>query len=157
MPKRPNMDKIAKGLRAERRGKVASAGGHFGAQELLAEVEVRFRVPAGGGRSTDPNWTERRLVPLTPRTLQRLEELAGDPQLPFHLAQLAEDATLPLAQPLGLGTPAPDLVLEPLEPGPLGVELDLLLAAHRPGQREQGRDEERQGQPPPRPAYHRLM
>ena len=31
----------------------------------------------GGGRATDPNWTERRLVPLAPRTLARLEELAA--------------------------------------------------------------------------------
>jgi hypothetical protein len=34
-------------------------------------------VPAGGGRATDPNWTERRLVPLAPRTLTRLAELAA--------------------------------------------------------------------------------
>lgn len=77
MKKSLNMDKIAKGLRAERRGKVAATGGYFGAQELLAEVEARFRVPAGGGRSTDPNWTERRLVPLAPGTLERLERFAA--------------------------------------------------------------------------------
>ena len=29
----------------------------------------------GGGRATDPGWTERRLVPLAPRTLQRLEAI----------------------------------------------------------------------------------
>ena len=34
-------------------------------------------MPSGGGRATDPNWTERRLVPLAPRTLTRLEELAA--------------------------------------------------------------------------------
>ena len=71
-----DMDKIAKALGAERRGKVAAAGGYFGALELVAEIEARFRVPAGGGRATDPNWTERRLVPLAARTLTRLEELA---------------------------------------------------------------------------------
>jgi hypothetical protein len=71
------MDKIAKGLGAERRGKVAVSGGYFGAVQLLAEVESRFRVPPGGGRPTDPRWTERRLVPLAPRTLERLEELTA--------------------------------------------------------------------------------
>jgi hypothetical protein len=72
-----DMDKIAKGLGAERRGKVASAGGHFGAMQLLADIEARFRVPSGGGRPTDPAWTERRLLPLAPRTLKRLEEIAA--------------------------------------------------------------------------------
>ena len=44
---------------------------------LLADVEARFRIPAGGGRPTDPGWTERRLVPLAPRTLERLEEITA--------------------------------------------------------------------------------
>jgi hypothetical protein len=69
--------KIAKGLRAQRRGAVLASGGYFGALQVLADVEARFRVPKGGGRPTDPNWTERRLVPLTPRTLKRLEEIAA--------------------------------------------------------------------------------
>jgi hypothetical protein len=72
-----NMDKIAKGLGAVRRGKVSAPGGYFGAMQLLADIEARFRVPAGGGRPTDPHWTERRLVPLAPRTLERLEELTA--------------------------------------------------------------------------------
>ena len=66
-----NMDKIAKTLGAERRGKVEAGGGYFGAMQLVAEVEARFKAPAGGGRSTDPSWTERRLVPLAPKTLTR--------------------------------------------------------------------------------------
>lgn len=78
MAKRLNMDKIAKGLGAERRGKVEATAGHFGAQQLLADVQARFRVPAGGGRATDPNWTERRLVPLAPSTLERLEQLSAE-------------------------------------------------------------------------------
>lgn len=77
MKKRLNMDKIARGLGAERKGKVVATGGHFGARQLLADVEARFRVPAGGGRSTDPAWTERRLVPLTQQTLEQLEKLAA--------------------------------------------------------------------------------
>ena len=72
-----DMDKIARALGAARRGKVSAAGGYFGAMQLLADIEARFRVPSGGGRATDPNWTERRLVPLAPRTLARLEELAA--------------------------------------------------------------------------------
>lgn len=72
-----DMDKIARGLGAERRGKVPASGGYFGAMQLLADIEARFRVPSGGGRPTDPRWSERRLVPLTPRTLERLEEIAA--------------------------------------------------------------------------------
>src|ERR1700680_3551777 len=77
MKTRPNMDKIARGLGAERRGKVAAAGGYFGALQLLADIEARFRVPSGGGRSTDTSWTERRLAPRPPRTRNRLEEIAA--------------------------------------------------------------------------------
>src|SRR5438552_18608697 len=72
-----DMDKIAKGLGAERRGKVTASGGYFGAMQLLADIDARFRVPLGGGRRTDPRWTERRLVPLAPRTLKRLEEITA--------------------------------------------------------------------------------
>src|SRR5438270_10900421 len=72
-----DMDKIARGLGAERRGKVTVSGGYFGAMELLADIEARFRVPSGGGRPTDASWTERRLVPLAPRTLKRLEAIAA--------------------------------------------------------------------------------
>jgi hypothetical protein len=74
---RLDMAKIAKGLGAERKGKVSAGGGHFGALQLLSDLDARFRVPAGGGRATDPHWTERRLVPLAPETLKRLETLAA--------------------------------------------------------------------------------
>ena len=77
MKMRLDMDKIARGLGAERRGKVTASGGYFGAIQLLADIEARFRVPSGGGRPTDPGWSERRLVPLAPRTLKRLEEIAA--------------------------------------------------------------------------------
>jgi hypothetical protein len=72
-----DLNKIARGVRAQRRGPVLASGGYFGAMQLLADVEARFRVPRGGGRPTDPNWTERRLVPLAPRTLKRLEDIAA--------------------------------------------------------------------------------
>jgi hypothetical protein len=72
-----DMDKIARGLGAERRGKVAAGGGYFGAMQLLADIQARFRVPSGGGRATDPSWTERRLLPLAPKTLKKLEEISA--------------------------------------------------------------------------------
>jgi hypothetical protein len=72
-----DMDKIARRLGAERRGKVTAGGGYFGAMQLLADLEARSRVPSGGGRPTDPAWTERRLLPLAPRTLRRLEKISA--------------------------------------------------------------------------------
>ena len=73
----PLIGKIAKGLGAQRVGKVSGTGGYFGAMQLLADIAARFRVPSSGGRATDPRWTERRLLPLTPRTLQRLEAITA--------------------------------------------------------------------------------
>src|SRR5437764_8526178 len=74
---RLDMAKIARGPSADRRGKVVASGGYFGALQLMADIATRFRVPSGGGRPTDASWTERRLVPLAPRTLKRLEEIAA--------------------------------------------------------------------------------
>ncbi|MBV9122070.1 MAG: hypothetical protein JO112_01760 [Planctomycetes bacterium] len=71
-----DMDRIAKELGAERCGKVSPRGGYFGALQLAAEVAARFRVPEGGGRPTDPSWSEQRLVRLSPKTLEQLERLA---------------------------------------------------------------------------------
>jgi len=77
MKARLDMEKIARGLGAERRGKVVAGGGWFGAAQLAADIQARLRVPAGGGRATDPDWTERRLVPLAPETLAKLEAMAA--------------------------------------------------------------------------------
>jgi hypothetical protein len=52
------MDRIAKGLGAQRQGKVVAKGGYFGGLQLLADIEARFRVPERGGRATDRTWTE---------------------------------------------------------------------------------------------------
>src|SRR5215469_4911206 len=71
-----DMERIAKELGAERRGKVSSRGGYFGALQLAAEVTSRFRVPEGGGRATDPSWSEQRLVRLSPKKLEKLAEQA---------------------------------------------------------------------------------
>ncbi len=70
-----DIERIAKELGAERRGKVVARGGYFGALQLAAEIASRFRVPEGGGRPTDPSWSEQRLVRLSPKTLERLEKL----------------------------------------------------------------------------------
>jgi hypothetical protein len=95
-----DMNKIARGLRAERKGKASAGGGYFGAVQLLGEIEARFRVPMGGGRATDPEWTERRLVPLAPRTLKRLEAItegvrarSGVSVEPMQLAALLLEKT----------------------------------------------------------------
>lgn len=76
--KKLKMDKIAKGLGADRRGKVTATGGYFGAAQLVEEIAARFKVPAGGGRSTDPNWDTKRLVPIASETLSSFEELARE-------------------------------------------------------------------------------
>jgi hypothetical protein len=72
-----DMDKIAKALGAERRGPIAAKGGYFGAAQLAKEVSARLRIPEGGGRGTDPAWTERRPLPLKAETLTRLEGIAA--------------------------------------------------------------------------------
>ena len=95
MRRRLDMDRIAEGLGAKRRGNVDAGDGYFGAMQLVAEVQARFRVPSRGGRATNPEWSMRRLVGLSPETLARLEELArsaseaGDtPIEPMQLAAL---------------------------------------------------------------------
>src|SRR2546427_6696190 len=77
MKRKLDMDRIAEGLGAEGRGKVSATGGYFGAMQLLADVEAKFRVPAGGGRPTDPRVTGPRLVPLPLKTVERLEDITA--------------------------------------------------------------------------------
>src|SRR2546422_2458110 len=84
-----DMERIAKDLGAERRGKVSARGGYFGVLQLAAEVTSRFRVPEGGGRATDPSWSEQRLVRLSPKTLALLEKIAEQTQAsPMQVAAL---------------------------------------------------------------------
>lgn len=70
-----DIERIAKLLGAERRGKVSAGGGYFGALQVAAEVAARFRVSDGGG-VTDPPGSEQRLVLISSKTLQQLEKLA---------------------------------------------------------------------------------
>lgn len=74
--KRLDTDKIARGLGGRKKAKLYATGGFPGAAQLAAEVQERFRVPPGGGRPTDPSWSDKRLVPLAPMTLTRLQRMA---------------------------------------------------------------------------------
>ncbi len=76
MKARVDMDRLAKGLGAERKGRTIATGGYFGAMQLLTDLEAKFRVPKGGGRPTVPGWTAKRVLPLSEETLRRLERLA---------------------------------------------------------------------------------
>jgi hypothetical protein len=120
--KRLDMEKIAKGLGAQRRGKAPATAGYFGAVQLLADVEARFRIPASGGRPTDPRWTERRLVPLAPRTLERLEEIT---------ARVREHGVVNL-EPMQLAA----LLLEKTTEQLSGDEAEELVRSRRPPARE---------------------
>ena len=80
-----DMDRIARALGAERGGAVRAAGGYFGASELAAEIKRHFHIPANGGRPTDPRWTERRLVGLSPATLKGLQNLATGISRTLHV------------------------------------------------------------------------
>ncbi len=84
--KKIDLDKIARTLGGERRGRVTAQGGYFGAMELAAEVTRRFRVPPRGGRATDPRWTDKRLIPLAPETMARLEALTKRIRKRKHVA-----------------------------------------------------------------------
>ena len=68
--------KLARNLGSQARGRVSAKAGYFGAIALAAEVRRRFKSPASGGRATDRRWTAKRLVPVRPDTLARLEDLA---------------------------------------------------------------------------------
>ncbi len=105
-----DMDGIAAGLGAERTGKARASGGHLGAMQLAAEVAQRFRVPPGGGRATHPEWTERQLIPLSPRTWTRLEEMAKDLEMaPQQVAAiLLEQAVSGVRDPT-IDEPAADI------------------------------------------------
>jgi hypothetical protein len=76
MKRRVDIDRIAKGLGAHRLGLQEAKGGYFGAMQLVADVRARFKTPKGGGRATDPKWTQRRILPLAEQTLGRLAQLA---------------------------------------------------------------------------------
>lgn len=109
MKRRLDMDKIAKKLGARREGKVEAQDGYFGAMQLVAAIQARFRVPSSGGRATNPEWSMKRLVGLSPETLRRLEDLArsasetGDTSIePMQLAALLLENAVAKATKSGL-------------------------------------------------------
>lgn len=53
MTKRVDIDKIARGLGAQRRGVQEAKGGYFGAMQLVADVKTRFKTPEAGGHETE--------------------------------------------------------------------------------------------------------
>ena len=55
---------------------MTAKAGYFGALQLAEAVRRRFRPPARGGRARDRGWTMKRLIPVRPETLARLERLA---------------------------------------------------------------------------------
>jgi len=76
----PKLDhgRLSHNLGSTAKGRVKAASGYFGALQLAEDVRRRFRPPAGGGRARDRAWTLKRLMPVTPETLTRLEKLAAE-------------------------------------------------------------------------------
>src|SRR5262249_127322 len=84
-----DMERIAQALGAERRGQGSPGGGGFGALPVEADGPARLRGPDGGGRATDPSWSEQRLIRLSPQTLEQLEKLADQAHAsPMQVAAL---------------------------------------------------------------------
>jgi hypothetical protein len=73
-----DMNKIARGLRAKRKGKVSAASGCFRAMQLMGNIDTRFRVPASGARATDPvSTTSLGLAVLRLPAIQRCGRFGG--------------------------------------------------------------------------------
>jgi len=61
MKRKIDMDRIGMGIGASGGGNVSAKGGYFCTRcSFLRTSKPKFRVPAGGGRTTEPRWTERR-------------------------------------------------------------------------------------------------
>jgi hypothetical protein len=78
--KRRKLDQpqLARNLGSTIRGVVNAPAGYFGALQLAESVKQRFQTPARGGRARDRGWTMKRLIPVRPETLARLEKLAAE-------------------------------------------------------------------------------
>ena len=68
---------LAKNLRSRISGRVRPNAGYFGALQVAEDVRRRFKPAVGGGRGRDPEWTLKRLMPVRPETLTRLQALAA--------------------------------------------------------------------------------
>src|SRR3982751_432009 len=69
---------LAKNLRSRIAGRVRPRAGYFGALQVAEDVRRRFKPAVGGGRGRDPEWTLKRLMPVRPETLARLQALAAE-------------------------------------------------------------------------------
>jgi len=76
--KKLNQARLSRNLGSTIRGTVKAPAGYFGALQLAESVRRRFRTPAGGGRARDRGWTMKRLIPVKPEILARLEKLAAE-------------------------------------------------------------------------------
>ena len=77
-PKKLDHQRLSRNLGSTIRGRVTAGPGYFGALQLAESVRERFRPPAGGGRARDRGWTMKRLIPVRPETLVRLQRLAAE-------------------------------------------------------------------------------
>jgi len=76
--KKVDHERLSRNLGSTIRGRVTAGPGYFGALQLAESVRERFRPPAGGGRARDRGWTMKRLIPVRPETLVRLQRLAAE-------------------------------------------------------------------------------
>ena len=82
--KRLDQSRLSRNLGSTIRGVVNAPAGYFGALQLADSVRRRFQTPAGGGRARDRRWTTKRLLPVRPETLTRLENLAAEVSALVH-------------------------------------------------------------------------
>ena len=75
-PRKLDHARLSRHLGSTIRGRATAQAGYFGALQLAEAVRRRFRPPARGGRARDRGWTMKRLIPVRPETLARLERLA---------------------------------------------------------------------------------
>lgn len=68
--------RLARNLGSRVSGHPRADAGYFGALQVAEEVRRRFKSAPAGGRARDPEWTEKRLLPVRPETLTRLQELS---------------------------------------------------------------------------------
>lgn len=76
-----NVRKVAAALGARITGRVPEVGpGAFGAARLAAALHERLVASSGRrpGRPTDPAWTQHPKVPMSDKTLERLELLSRE-------------------------------------------------------------------------------
>ncbi len=77
-PRKLDHARLSRNMGSTIRGRASAKAGFFGALQLAESVRRRFRAPKGGGRARDRAWTLKRLIPVRPETLARLEKLAAE-------------------------------------------------------------------------------